>query len=137
MSKKKRLLILVLVGAIVVTGVGVGVVMWNKAPDKVEGSKGIPLTATQLCTEFGADEAAANHKYLNKALEVTGTVSEVSKNQDGIPVVILQGDDPSMNVQCSMREKNVAVAVGKTITIKGFCSGNTMFDVLLTDCIIE
>jgi hypothetical protein len=135
MSKKKWLLILVLVGVIV--GVSVAVVMWNKAPDKVESSKGIPLTATQLCTEFGADEAAANQKYLNKALEVTGTVSEVSQNQDGIPVVILQGDDPSMNVQCSMREKDVSVVVGKTITIKGFCSGSTMFDVLLTDCIIE
>lgn len=137
MKRKKWPLILGFVGALAAVGAGVGVVMWNKAPEKVEDSKGLSVTATQLCTDFSADEAAANQKYLNKALEVTGTVSEVTKNQDGIPVVIVQGDDPSMNVQCSMREKDASPEVGKTVTVKGFCSGNTMFDVLLTDCIVK
>ncbi|MCD6064258.1 MAG: hypothetical protein K0R82_2169 [Flavipsychrobacter sp.] len=137
MKKKKGSIIFVFVGVLMAVGASVGVVMWNKAPEKVESSKGIPITATQLCKEFDSDEAAANRKYLNKALEVTGTVSEVTKNQDGIPVVLVQGDDASMNVQCTMRERNVTLAVGKQVTVKGFCSGNTMFDVLLTDCIVK
>lgn len=137
MKRKKWPLILVFVGAVIAIGAGVGVVMWNKAPEKVEDSKGIPVTATQLCTDFSTNEAAANQKYLNKALEVTGVVSEVTKNQDGIPVVIVQGDDPTLNVQCTMREKDVVLETGKTVTVKGFCSGNTMFDVLLTDCIVK
>lgn len=125
------------IGAVVLIGAGIGVYLWNKPPAKVEDSKGIPISATELCKQFSANETQANQKYLNKAVEVTGTVGEISKNQDGATVAVLQGDDPAMGVQCTMRDKNVVLSSGKTVTLKGFCSGNTMFDVLLTDCIVK
>jgi hypothetical protein len=133
--KKKTWLLILLLGA-AVAGV-VGYVMWNKAPAKVEDSKGTAVTATDLCMKFSSNEQEANQAFLNKALEVSGVVSEVIKNQDGASVVMLKGDDAGMSVQCTMREKDISVDAGKMITVKGFCSGNTMFDVLLTDCIIE
>lgn len=136
MTKKKWPLILVFVGSLIAIGTSIGIRQWNRAPEKVEDSKGITVTVTELCNKFSTDEAAANKQYLNKALQVTGTVGEVSQNQDGATVIILQGEDPAMGVQCTMRDKNVSVSSGKKITVKGFCSGNTMFDVLLTDCIV-
>ena len=104
---------------------------------KAEDIKGIAITSGALAKEYGADEKAADTKYLNKAIEVTGTISEVDKNQDGGVMVVLQTEDPTAGVQCSMREKNSAVAKGQNITIKGFCSGNGITGVSLTDCIIK
>src|SRR3954470_23254017 len=136
MRKKKWPFVLMFVGALALIGACIGIYLWNKPPAKVEDSKGIRISAAELCKQFGANETAANQKYLNKAVEVTGVVGEISKNQDGATAVILQSGDPDAGVQCTMREKNVTLDSGKTVTLKGFCSGNTMFDVLLTDCIV-
>lgn len=137
MRKKKWPLILLVLGILALVGAGTGIYLWNKPPAKVENTKGIRVSATDLCKQFSTDETQANKTYLNKAIEVTGTVSELSKNQDGAMAVVLQGDDAAMGVQCTMREKNVVLEKGKVVTLKGFCSGNTMFDVLLTDCIVS
>lgn len=110
--------------------------MWNKAPRKAEDEKGIPVSAVALSAEFGNDEAGANAKYLKKVLEVSGTISEVSNNQDGQTVALLQADDPIGGVQCTMRDKGVSLQTGQQVTVKGFCNGYTMV-VLLSDCILK
>jgi hypothetical protein len=136
MKKKKWPFILIVLGALVAIGAGVGITMWNKAPAKVEDKKGLEITAANLCNEFSNNEAEANRKFLNQALEVSGTVEEVIANQEGKPVIRLIGND-MMNVQCTMRDDGATAEKGKNVTVKGFCSGNTMFDVLLTDCIVK
>ena len=135
MSRKKIYLILTLV--IIAIGAIVGYYLWNKPPEKVDDVQAIPITATELCKKYSANETEANKLYLKKALEVTGTVTDISKNQDGQTVLTLQGEDATFEVQCTMREKDIKIDNGKVITVKGFCSGNTMFDVLLTDCIVK
>jgi flagellar basal body-associated protein FliL len=129
--------ILIVVVILAVAGGVVGYRMYNKAPEKVEDAKGTAVSANELTQAYTQDEAAANQKYLNKALEVSGTVTEVNKNQDGQTVVTISGSDAAMAIQCSMRDKNVSLKKGHLITVKGFCSGNTMFDVLLTDCVVK
>ena len=104
---------------------------------KVEDTKGIAITAIALSKEYSANEKAADAKYLNKAIEVSGMVSEVEKNQDGGLMVILQTDDPMAGVQCTMRDPGAAAAKGSQVTIKGFCSGNGITGVSLTDCVIK
>src|SRR2546423_461654 len=59
---------------------------------------------------YNANEKDADTKYLNKAIEVSGTISEVDKNQDGGTMVILQTGDPAAGVQCAMRDKGATVA---------------------------
>jgi len=131
----KKVLIIILL--CIVAGLAVGFYMWNKPHKKIENATGIPVTAMALCNAYSADEAKANTLYLNKALEVSGEVSDVSKNQDGGMVVLLRSNDPMLVVQCTMRDKNVQVQKGKTVTIAGFCSGNDITSVLLTDCILK
>lgn len=114
-----------------------GIVVWqyaNKSAPKAEDAKSIIATAKTLVTDYSTDENAANLKYLNNAIEVSGTVAEVTKNQDGKTVVLLQADDPMSGVQCTLRE-HAPIQVGKQITLKGFCTGYTLV-VLLSDCII-
>jgi hypothetical protein len=102
----------------------------------VENEKGIPVAAMTLAKEYGENENTANAKYLNKALEVSGTVATVEKNQDGGTVITIDTGDPMNAIMCTMREKSVSINQGQAIKVKGFCSGYN-FGVLLTDCIIK
>ena len=111
--------------------------MWNKPHKTVEDEAGIKITAAQLCKEYAADENAANVKYLNHAISVSGVISETDKNQDGGLMIILQAEDPMQAVECAMRDKNVTAEKGKNITLKGFCSGSKITGVSLTDCVVE
>lgn len=134
-----RILKVILIAVVLIGAVGAGAwwYVWNKPHAKVEDAKGIVVTAPALAKEYSTDEKSADAKYLNKAIEVSGTVSETEKNQDGGLMVVLQTDDPMAGVQCTMREKNAVVNKGQAITIKGFCSGNGITGVSLTDCIIK
>ncbi len=131
----KKVLYIVL--ALGLVGAGVGLWMWNKPQPKVEDQKGIAITAQDLYKSFAADEAKANAQYLNKAIEVSGAVTEVEKNQDGGNMLILDAGDATASVQCTMREKGATASKGQNVTIKGFCSGNGITGVSLTDCILK
>lgn len=130
--KKIGLLLLVLA---VIAG-GVFVYLWNKPPETVDGKKAIEISSTYLSRVFQDNEKTGNDLYLNKVIAVNGTISEVSKNQDGKTVLLLSGDDPLSGVQCTMRDDKGSFEAGKTVTIKGFCNGYTVV-VLLSDCVAQ
>lgn len=130
MSKGKIILVVILLGALI--GGIVGYVMWNKPHTKVEDIDGLKVSVSELYDAYDANEASANEKYLNKAVTITGTVSEVQENQDGNKLVILED-----KIQCTMRDKNTNAEAGTQVTIKGFCNGNSLFGVVLSDCVIE
>lgn len=131
----KKIIIGVLLLSLI--GVGTGIYLWYKPHQKVENAKGIQITAEGLSKEYAANEQQADAKYLNKAIEISGTVSELVKNQDGGSMVILQTGTSGSGVQCAMREKDIKVASGQSIVVKGFCSGKLMDDVSLTDCVLK
>ncbi len=134
MNKVKIILIVLLVGAL--TGAAVGIYMWNKPHEQIEDVKGIEVSVADLAGAFSQDEAKANEKYLNKALTVKGTVTETQQNQDGGLVIILAGEDPMATVQCTMRDKDVKAEVGGEVIVKGFCTGSSLFGVLLSNCVV-
>ena len=136
MKSKTRLIIIVVLLAITV-GAFVGYRMWNKPHTTVEDVKALQVTAAELCRAFEENEAEANKRYVQKAIEVTGTVGEVTNNQDGFPSVILHGGESSTEIVCTMREKNVAIQAGGVVTIKGFFTDyDGMFGIKITDCIV-
>jgi hypothetical protein len=111
--------------------------LWNKPHKKVENAISISSAAATLAKEYSANEKEADAKYLNKAIDVSGTISEVDKNQDGGVMIVLQTDDPTGGVQCALRDKGANPVKGQNIEIKGFCSGNGITGVSLTDCVIK
>jgi tRNA_anti-like len=129
----KRIVGIVIVLALI--GVSTGIYLWNKPHKKVEDAKSISLSAADLSKEYSANEQAADAKYLNKAIVVTGLVSEIDTNQDGHLMLVLQAADPAAGVQCSMRDKGISASKGNNVTIEGFCSGNSITGVSLTDCV--
>jgi hypothetical protein len=74
-------------------------------------------------------------QFLNKAIEVTGTVSDVKKNQAGSTVVYLKSDDPIYGVNCTFKQDPGIITKGSTITFKGICTGY-LSDVVINEGIM-
>ena len=134
MSKKLRAFIIILI-IFIVGSFTVGYIIWNKPQRKVENEKGIEVTSAQLVKDYQANEAEANKKYLDKAIQVRGTVSDIKTNQEGNSTIMLASDDVFAGVLCTLKEKPVNVTSGATITIKGICSG-MLSDVRLREAVI-
>lgn len=134
MKKNSRLLIIALL-FFIVTGSAVAYFMWNKPQRNVENEKGIEVTAAQLVKDYQANEAEANKKYLDKAIQVTGTVSEIKNNQEGNATITLSSDDAFTGVFCTLKQTTTNLNTGATVTIKGICSG-MLTDVRLREAVM-
>src|SRR5206468_716578 len=95
--------------------------VWNMPRPKVEDKKGIEIDAIALFDSFSVNENRATAKYVDKAIQVTGVVEEVKKNQSGNTVVILQSKDPFYGINCTFKMDPGTIQKGSTITFKGFC----------------
>lgn len=109
--------------------------VWNKPQRDVKEETAIAVQAQALFDAYSSNEALANSKYLDKAVAVSGEVSQVQTNQDHKQVITLKTSDPMFGVQCTMKEP-ANVAVGNTVTVKGICTG-FLTDVVVIDCYID
>lgn len=97
----------------------------------------VSINADELYNQFQADEAAANKKYLDKVIEVKGTVTDIEQTDSTLSIE-LKGTDIG-GVNCGITDvtnKKLSFQKGSTISIKGRCSGFLM-DVNMVDCVIE
>ena len=129
---KKKLIIAILGLAIVVAFIGYK--MYNKPHvDVAKAKSDITLTANTILNDFTTNETAANAKYLEKIIAVTGEVSNIKIEKDK-GIVTLKTNDDFGSVLCHLSEnatKNInSIKEGQTVTIKGICTGYLM-DVIL------
>jgi len=101
----------------------------------VQDEKAVTIAATAIFDSFTVNETKANELYLNKAIQVTGEISEFKKNQDGQAVVYLKSTDPVFGVNCTFKEDPGPLEKGTTITFKGICTGY-LSDVIINQGII-
>jgi uncharacterized protein (DUF1330 family) len=109
--------------------------MYNKAHVSIQGlAPDYEIKSTELVSEFTASEEAANEKYLGKILQVDGEIEEIL-GTDPTPTILVSGNE--MNHVQAVFAKNMTFQpeVGKSILLKGRCSGYLM-DVILIDCVI-
>jgi len=133
MGWKKITVIIILL--IIIIGFGYAYYIWNKPARNVAKEAGIKITSTAIFDSFNNNEQAANASFLNKAIEVTGKVSDVKKNQAGETVVYLQSDDPVFGVNCTFKQDPGTISKGSTITFKGICTGY-LSDVIINEGIL-
>ncbi len=119
--------------ALVVT-CGVIYLMYNK-PDRDPANEiSIKVSAVELFKSFESNETEANKLYLDKVLEVTGKISEVTSNQDGVPILTLETENMMFGVRCTMENVEPIGQVGETVIVKGICTGY-LSDVIITNAI--
>lgn len=137
MMKKnlKRILLLGVIAAAI--GGGFGYYLWNKPVDKISSlNTDLAIPAAELLDQFEVDEESANANYLNKVIEVTGSVREVVQTDGQITAVLLETNNPFGGVNCEFEVMPEAsnVSVGSLVTIKGVCNG-MLIDVVLNRCV--
>ena len=97
----------------------------------------ISLKAAQLFSEYEADEKAANTKYLDKTVEVTGKVQS-TESKEGKTSITLDAGGLMGGVICTLDEltkhKRTSFKEGEEVTLKCKCTGMLM-DVVLVRCV--
>jgi hypothetical protein len=127
------LLVVFLVG---IASVLIGLSMYFKKHSDLSKTKpDYVITAKVLQKEFEDNEKSASEKYINKILEVSGTISTVSQDSSIINIALKTGSDLS-SVICTFGTTDLSkFKTGEDVTIRGECSGILM-DVLLNNCVL-
>ncbi len=120
---KKVLIILLVLGLI---GGGIGVYLWNKPHRTAENEKPVAtLTAEDLFLKFSTDEKTAMTDYLDKTIEVKGTINAISTNETGDTKITLATSHLLAEISCLMKNGTdvSGIQTGTEIVIKGICIG--------------
>lgn len=131
----KRLIIILL--SLAVVGGFVGYKMYNKPHQNIEtASADLAIKANDIFSDFENDEAAAGAKYNDKIVAVSGKISAIEKEEDGIVKVTLDAGGDFGGVICQMEpETDISkFKEGANVTLKGKCTGYLM-DVILVRCV--
>ncbi|MBV9989311.1 MAG: hypothetical protein JO301_16655 [Chitinophagaceae bacterium] len=97
--------------------------VYNKPHRDVSKEQGLQLSAQNLYDAFRTNEAQANKLYLDKAIELSGEVADLTTNQDGKTVVNFKTSDPLFVINCTFRDNPGDLKPGQIITFKGICTG--------------
>lgn len=98
----------------------------------------VHITAEDLYAKYQNNEASANALFLNKVIEVKGTVSTVMVKGSIVNIQLVASKSGGINCNLfpvSPKDRQLPVN-GKAITIKGRCAG-FLIDVNLVDCVME
>lgn len=121
---------------IAVGGILAALYMYNMKPaDTAKTRPDFVVTAIVIQKEFEDNETTASAKYVNKVVEVTGTIASVKQAENNsVSITLVTGSDLS-SVICTFTTLTdpSKVKAGDIVTIRGECSGYLM-DVLLNNC---
>ena len=130
----KYIAIVVLLGGIY------GYYMYNKPHKDLARLKAdFELGATELFSAYEANEEKSNELYLDKVVEVKGTIKSIKK-EEGLVTVTLDANNDLFGVICGM-EPNAYSKLAEQlksedeVTLRGFCTGMLM-DVVLERCVV-
>jgi hypothetical protein len=131
-------LIIIAIVALIFVG---GYLYIRYMPDKSITKQAVDfsLSASNLSKEYENNPTDSDRKFIDRIIEVTGTICEISTDQNNSVVFILRDNESSAGVLCTLNEKAIKKVkhykIGDTVTLKGTCSG-MLFEVVLNKCII-
>jgi len=112
--------------------------MFNlKQTDMAKAKPDFIISATELEKQFEDNESTASARYINKILEVTGTIGSITlADSNNLNISLKTGSDIS-SVICTFPAIGdpSKFKAGDEIKLRGECSGFLM-DVLLNNCAI-
>jgi hypothetical protein len=123
-NKKRTIWLSIL--ALFAIGAAVGYYYYNKEPlDPENVSPDTKTTSTELYQAFATDSLQAKKKFSQKdeVVEVSGTVTGISVNQDKQSIVLLKTNESGASVNCTLEGDAKNVKENDNIKLKGFCTG--------------
>ena len=126
-GRTKKTIIFSILGLAVMV-VLLGMYLFNKGPRSVKEENGIKISASELYQLFSKDTLAANKKFTDKILEVSGIVIKINQNQQNEAIILLGTNDAGAYINCTMEGPADRIREKDAITIKGICTGIGMGD---------
>ena len=120
---KKLLLITLIIGTLLFSACGA------KKPATTAVPLPIDISATQLIKEYKNNAGAADKKYKDKELSVSGVVKEIGKETSGTPFLLLTGSsaNETTGVYCTFFDNYDSILaklhIGQDVGITGICKG--------------
>lgn len=99
---------------------------YDRAPQTAEDRRSdFVLSVPEFVLEFSEDALAADAKYKNKTLELTGVVADININGNNVDIQLETDDDMvSINVQLAATNKqDESLMLGKEIALKAIYVG--------------
>ncbi len=87
------------------------------------------LTAFELYSAYDTNEIAADNKYKNKKIAVTGVIESISETLGQVSVYLQSGDRTGWTkINCRVKDRNSVSKLkkGQTVTLIGICKGMTL-----------
>ena len=123
--------------AFLVLAVGAAAVYWyiatEKFSDTLDESAAFSVNAQEFIREFEKDDKAANTKYSEKIITVSGRVAAIEPVDTTINIKFIDTTTNSYIIfafQEQHLEKVKTLAVGDSVSIKGSCSGGIQSEIL-------
>jgi hypothetical protein len=102
-----------------------------------QAESSVIISSDALTAEYQANEQSANAKFLNKAVEVTGSILSISKDQAGHTTILMGKPDAFSNVSITLASTEPTThKAGDLITVKGVCTGS-LSDVIINEGVIK
>lgn len=138
MKKWQRALIWIVVVVLLGFGIMKGYLYYlnNKPHRDVAKEQGIGITADSLYKAYSTNESVADSLYTNKAIEVSGEVMKVTKDDNNQTSVELKTSDSAVTVNCKFKDDPGEIKEGSTITFKGICTGFLMVSIPIIEGVI-
>ena len=108
---------------LILIGVAAAFYLWNKPHQNVANAAAVKTNAVSLYKVFKTDSIAANKKFTQQVIEVSGTVNRVSKNQQNQTVVLISTNTDGAYINCTLEQDSKNIQPGQLINIKGICNG--------------
>lgn len=129
---------LLVIFLIAIGGLIAGLYLYNLKPkDLLNAKPHYSISAVDFQKAFDENEKAASARYINKIIEVSGTISSIKSGENKtLNVMLKTGNDLSSIIGTFHNVTDTSVfKTGNQIIIRGVCSGFLM-DVLLNNCVV-
>ena len=129
MKKGKKIILIIFVVLIAIVGSAYHYINNAGKRDLSEEKAEFTVSSSQIMAEFTNNSDASTKKYLNKAIIVTGVVTDATVGE-----VVLDS-----NIICKLHDKEFLQAKGKKINVKGRFIGfdDLMGELKMDECFIN
>ena len=127
--KKKSLLVIVFIIVIILVGVaGYNYVMHGGARDLSSEEASFTISSKEMCNEFSTDIDASNKKYLEKAVAITGKITNIN----GSEIIV------DKSIICNLSTLDPTIKKDQEVIVKGRVVGydDLMQEVKLDQCLV-
>ena len=136
---KTKHYVLIFIALLILVAIG-AFWQYNKPTRNLTEEKAdLSISAPELYRQFSENEVEANQHYLDKVVQVRGTLQTINRGEGGSLNLILEAGSEMGGIICEFPKGNLPAGMnlqtGKELIIKGQCTGFLM-DVVLVKCVI-